>query len=119
MDWSIFSVFLTFSLYFPRKYDRIKVKREEGLTKKPSSRRKEIMIVTHVDGITGAVRTVHTKNGNPGIVPPWLQNGNGGIVPPWMNAPLHILPFPFPQEPKMGAELIGIVPVDPNTPVIM
>lgn len=102
------------------------------------------MNVTHVDGITGAVRAemfaaqgigrvganhptdittlevvAPPKNGNPGIVPPWLQNKNTGIVPPWMQAPFHILPFPFPQEPKMGAELIGIVPVDPNTPVIM
>lgn len=33
-------------------------------------------------------------NGNPGIVPPWLQgNGNGGIVPPWLVDPdtPHIL----------------------------
>lgn len=49
-------------------------------------------------------------NGNPGIVPPWLQGG------------FHILPWPFPivpTDPVIGVELIGVAPVDPNTPHIM
>lgn len=66
-------------------------------------------------------------NGNPGIVPPWLQgdgkgNGNGGIVPPWLETPFHILPWPFPivpTDPVIGAEMVGVAPTDPDTPHIM
>ena len=44
------------------------------------------------------------RNGNPGIVPPWLQvpNRNPGIVPPWL------------QGRPVGPE----IPVDDDTPQI-
>jgi len=105
------------------------------------------MNVTHVDGITRNIRGTYIgieagvrtgfnhpttaenrqvvpapKNGNPGIVPPWLQKGNGGIVPPWLQDQFRILPWPFPilpTDPVVGVTLVGIVPVDPDTPHIM
>ncbi len=44
------------------------------------------------------------RNGNPGIVPPWLQvpNRNPGIVPPWLQ----------------GRPVGPTIPVDDDTPQI-
>lgn len=53
------------------------------------------------------IANVPPRNGNPGIVPPWLRDG-------WF-----VLPVPGPVVPPMRTEVIGITPVDPNTPVIM
>ena len=51
------------------------------------------------------------KNGNPGIIPPWL-----------LDSPVHILPFPGPGPlvPPIRTEVIGTeTPSDPHIPVIM
>lgn len=92
------------------------------------------MNVSRVDGITSVLRgpsaPITSKLGagantpaNPtaGEVaqPP---NGNPGIVPPWLQGEFRILPWPFPivpTDPVVGAEMIGIAPVDPDTPHIM
>lgn len=43
--------------------------------------------VIPVETLTAAPRPFTPPNGNPGIVPPWLQHPdrrNPGIVPPWL-----------------------------------
>src|SRR5688572_21608860 len=55
-------------------------------------------------------------------VVPRPGNGNPGIVPPWLQGEFHILPWPFPivpTDPVVGVELIGVAPISPDTPVIM
>lgn len=82
--------------------------------------------VTPVETLALAVRSA--SNGNPGIVPPWLDvPRNPGIVPPWLQHPVVGPDVPVgDDDPRIFAtaaaqpttfEPLPIV-IDPDTPRI-